>query len=470
MKFICKAKEKAPLLLGSPLFGVVLLVCGILINVFSLEVPGGLFFIAVICLGLALCEDTSVTLLPFMMVSAFMCTCYDSFDRLIKFVPLAVPAVACVVYHFIRYKKKFYTGKTFKPLICVAVAVTLGGLGTLPASDYFKPGALFYTFGLGFGMVGMYLLLKSRYTPDISLDENERRTRYEKLSRTIAYDFYLLGLLVSAMILVHYAKNMASIIENPRIVSDFQPRNNFSTFLMFALPFPFYFTMNTAEKRSGGAFIRLSDLHLLSAVLMYGSIVLSGSRGGLLFGSLEFAICFIYCVLVRGKRRLPLYLGITAVGIVLISLVAGNVMELLDARIGDGFINGSDSRINLLLRSIDDFKRNVIFGSGIGNSQNLDLYNPKKGALTWYHMYIAQVIGSFGTVGIFAFGYSIVTRFSIFLTKTNVWKMTLGFSYLGVFMMSMVNPGEFSPIPYEMLTVLLFVYLENSEGESSLLS
>lgn len=469
MKLFGKIKEKAPLLLGSPLFGIVLLILAILVNIFSLEVFGALFFITVICLGLTLCEDTSVTLLPFMMVAAFMCTCYDSFDRFIKFVPLAVPAIACIVYHFVRYKRKFYTGKTFKPLICVAVAVTLGGLGTLPAGDYFRPGALFYTFGLGFGMVGMYLLLKSRYTPDISLDENERREKYERLSKTIAYDFYLLGLLVSAMILVHYAKNISAMIENPNLVADFQPRNNFSTFLMFSLPFPFYFTMNTAEKRSGGAFIRFSDLHLLAAALMYGSIVISGSRGGLLFGSVEFIICFIYCVLVRGKRRLPLYLGITAAGVVLITVLAGNVMELLDVRIGNGFINGSDTRLNLLLRSIDDFKRNIVFGSGIGNTYNSDLFNHKKGALDWYHMYIAQVIGSFGSVGILAFGYSIATRFSLFLTKTNVWKMTLGFSYLGVFMMSMVNPGEFSPIPYEIMTVLLFVYLENAEGDFSLL-
>ncbi len=463
MKFFCKVKEKAPLLLGSPLFGIALLFIAILVNIFSLEVPGALFFITVICLGLTLCEDTSVTFLPFIMVAAFMCTCYNSFDRMIKFVPLAVPAIACIVYHFVHFKKKFYVGKTFKPLICVAVAVTLGGFGTLPASDYFRPGALFYTFGLGFGMVGMYLLLKSRYTPDISLDAPERKRLYELISGRLAYDFYLLGILVSAMIMIHYAKNIGSVIENQGVSVEFQPRNNFSTFLMFALPFPFYFTMNTEEKRSGGAFVRLSDLHLLAAVLMYGCIVISGSRGGLLFGSIEFAVCFVYCVLVRGGRRLPIYLGVTVIGLVSAGLVAGHLMQFLDTRIGDGFISGSDTRLNLLIRSIDDFKRNVIFGSGIGNTSNADLFDHKKGALDWYHMYIAQVVGSFGIAGILAYGYSIVTRFSLFLTKTNVWKMTLGFSYLGVFMMSMVNPGEFSPIPYEIMTVLLFVYLENAE-------
>ncbi len=466
MKFFGKIKEKAPLLLGSPLFGIALLVLAVLVNIFSLEIAGALFFITVICLELVLCEDTSVTLLPFMMVAAFMCTCYDSFDRLIKFVPLAAPAVACIVYHFLRYKKRFYTGKTFKPLICVAVAVTLGGLGTLPAGDYFKAGALFYTFGLGIGMLGMYLLLKSRYTPDISLDESERRARYEKLSSTIAYDFYLLGILVSAMILVYYLKNIDAIREKPTVISQFQPRNNFSTFLMFSLPFPFYFTMNTPEKRSGGAFVRASDLHLLAAVLMYGSIAVSGSRGGLIFGGLEFALCFIYCVLVRGNRRLPLYIGITAAGVLIITLFAGDVVELLNVRTGNnGIIDGSEKRLSLILRSIEDFKRNVIFGSGIGNTANSDLFEHKKGALDWYHMYIAQVVGSFGTVGILAYGYSIVTRFSLFLTKTNVWKMTLGFSYLGVFLMSMVNPGEFSPIPYEIMTVLLFIYLENADGD-----
>lgn len=459
-------KEKVALLFGSPFFGVALLVLAVLVNVFSLEIPGAIFFITVICLELVVCEDTSVTLFPFLMVAAFMCTCYDSFDRLIKFVPLAIPASACVIYHFVRHKKRFYTGKTFVPLICVAFAVTLGGVGTLPASDYFKPMALFYTFGLGFGMLGMYLLLKSRYTPDISLDACERKAAYKKLSKTLAFDFYMLGLLVSAMIIVYYVKNIDILINDQRVTDGFQPRNNFSTFLMFALPFPFYFTMDTEEKRNGGAFVRLSDIHLLSALLMYVCIVFSGSRGGLVFGTVEIAVCFAYCVLVRGGRRLVFY-GLCALAAVVSAVfLAEPLIDFVSIRMGDGLVSGSEVRFNLLLRAVDDFKRNVVFGSGIGNTANTDVYSPKKGALTWYHLYIAQVVGSFGIVGILAYGYSIATRFSLFLTKSNVWKMTLGFSYLGVFMMSMVNPGEFSPIPYEMMTVLLFIYLENSEENS----
>ncbi len=466
MKNVGSVSKRVGIVFGSPYFGIVLLIIAALVNIFSLEIPGAIFFITVICAELVMCEDTSVTLLPFLMVSAFMCLCYDSFDRLIKFVPLAVPAVACLVYHFVRYRRRFYTGKTFAPLICVAFAVTLGGVGTIPASDYFKPGALFYTFGLGFGMLGMYLLLKSRYTPDASLDEYERKKEYEKLSRTLAYDFYMLGMLVCAMIIVYYLKNIDVLMGSRGVTVNFQPRNNFSTFLMFAMPFPFYFTMDSAEKRNGGAFIRPSDLHLLSAMLIYVCIVLSGSRGGLVFGSVEFVLCFVYCVFVRGGRRLVFYALFTAVCAAIAILFAEPLVEFVSVRIDDGIVSGSEVRFNMLVRAIDDFKRNVIFGSGLGNTANLDVYSPKKGALAWYHLYIAQVVGSFGTVGILAYGYSIVTRFSLFLTKSNVWKMTLGLSYLGVFMMSMVNPGEFSPIPYEMMTVLLFIYLENSEENS----
>ena len=43
--------------------------------------------------------------------------------------------------------------------------------------------------------------------------------------------------------------------------------------------------------------------------------------------------------------------------------------------------------------------------------------------------------------------------------------MCLGLSYLGILLMSQVNPGEFCPIPYGMITVILFIFLENGEDK-----
>ena len=41
-----------------------------------------------------------------------------------------------------------------------------------------------------------------------------------------------------------------------------------------------------------------------------------------------------------------------------------------------------------------------------------------------------------------------------------MWSLCLGVSYLGILLMSQVNPGEFCPLPFELLTVLLFILQE----------
>jgi hypothetical protein len=51
------------------------------------------------------------------------------------------------------------------------------------------------------------------------------------------------------------------------------------------------------------------------------------------------------------------------------------------------------------------------------------------------------------------------------LKNTTVQKIALGLSYSGILLMSQVNPGEFCPIPYELLTVLLFIFLELPDTE-----
>ena len=80
--------------------------------------------------------------------------------------------------------------------------------------------------------------------------------------------------------------------------------------------------------------------------------------------------------------------------------------------------------------------------------------------MSWYHMMIPQIIGSMGLIGVAMYGYQIFARFKIIFTKTSSWSLVLGLSYLGILMMSQVNPGEFCPVPFEMLAVLLFILQE----------
>ena len=83
-------------------------------------------------------------------------------------------------------------------------------------------------------------------------------------------------------------------------------------------------------------------------------------------------------------------------------------------------------------------------------------------------MMIPQIIGSMGLVGIAAYGVQAFMRAKAVFTKTSKWSLCLGISYLGVLMMSQVNPGEFCPLPFELLAVLLFILQERRLEELSL--
>ena len=65
-----------------------------------------------------------------------------------------------------------------------------------------------------------------------------------------------------------------------------------------------------------------------------------------------------------------------------------------------------------------------------------------------------------GVVGVLAYGYQAFGRFKIWIKTKNPLNTALFLSYVGLLLMSQVNPGEFCPLPYEMMIVMLFVIIE----------
>ena len=133
------------------------------------------------------------------------------------------------------------------------------------------------------------------------------------------------------------------------------------------------------------------------------------------------------------------------------------------ASLSDFFVSEGEARVKLLDRMISDFGKNPVFGVGIGYTGNSDIYNPVKGALNWYHMWFAQVVGGLGIVGITAYGYQLIDRLIIFFRNANLINLTFMLSYMGLFLMSQVNPGEFCPMPYTALAVTFFIIMEKND-------
>jgi hypothetical protein len=124
------------------------------------------------------------------------------------------------------------------------------------------------------------------------------------------------------------------------------------------------------------------------------------------------------------------------------------------------FFKKGEARMTLIERMKLDFKSNPVFGVGIGYTGNEDAYNPVKGAMNWYHMWFAQVIGGLGVLGILAYGYQLIDRFIIFFKNRSMVNLTFLLSYLGLLLMSQVNPGEFCPMPYAALAMTYFALME----------
>ena len=266
------------------------------------------------------------------------------------------------------------------------------------------------------------------------------------LDERLAKIFITVACFLIFAIFEYYGEHWSKFISDPNILP-FQWRNNASTILMLAMPFSFFM----AKKKN--------FLYVLVALLSVVALVLSGSRGGFLFCLIEFLILIIYYCVTDAPHR-KYYLAIIGIGIVGALVLVLKYASLFSYTI-DRFASHKENfrRLGLWQRSLVDFKANPLFGRGIGYMGNRDLHPSAIGQLCWYHSSIPQVIGSFGIMGILCYGYQLICRLKFFKARDNMLSKTVFFSFLGLELMSLVNPGIFAPA-YLVIITMLFVFVE----------
>ncbi|MDR0314621.1 MAG: O-antigen ligase family protein [Oscillospiraceae bacterium] len=410
-------------------------------------VIGTLVFIVFTALVLIFCSDVIATTLPFMILSCFAAKNSHAFENFKGYWWLSLLMIAALVFHFAAFVKKedFSFGRSFWPLLAVSVAVTLGGTGIITAPEYFSGVSVYNTIGLGFGMLFSYILLNALIKPSDKYVFSERFTNIMVITAVFA----------CFMIVHHYIINIASFIDKPQILQ-FQWRNNISTMLMITMPFVF----KKATKRTS---------YIFFAFFIILCLLLAGSRGGMLFGLIEFVICCITVLAVdrkHTKRYLAIYL--TALACVVIATPALLVFVRVTLERFISF-DQNEIRIGLFSRAIEDFRANPMFGRGLGYMGNRDIHKSAEFALCWYHSSPFQVIGSFGVMGIFAYIFIFVNRVYIFIkTRKNFFSITLFLSYIGLELMSLVNPGIFIPVPYLFIVTMMFVIMDKIKLQSDI--
>lgn len=411
------------------------------------EIPGSIVIGLLVGIALLFADDIVPLIFPVLLIVSFVIRCKNSKEEFMQYL-WAIPVILiCLTVFFIRNRKgkEFKKGEYFYPFLATSIVVTLGGIGIITSSEYFSTTSLIYMLTLGFGALIFYFVLR----PYI----NSGNKRYD-VSVKISQMMCLIIVFLFISVLQYYLTHLSKFLSDPDILP-FQWRNNASTLLMIAMPFAFYMA---SKKRA----------YILLPLLDYITIVFTGSRGGLIFGAVEILILIIYtCVKVKELRKPLLVLcGVCIAALAVTVTVWLPVMRYTFKRLTD--YNENKIRLGLWYRAIEDFKSNPTFGRGLGYMGNRDIHESKDGTLCWYHNSVLQVIGSFGIAGIFGYGYSLFERIRIYLKHNNGFTSALFFSYIGLFMMGLVNPGIFAPV-YLVIMIFFFILTEGQPETTTLI-
>ena len=403
---------------------------------------------------LFLSDDLLPALAPAFCTIIIGATLLEILEVVIPYIPFAYPVVIATVFHLIRYRKPLWVGSSFYGLIITSVAVLLSGIGTdIATRDYSSLGAIYHLIGLSVGLIVLYLFFAT----------NRKEERDFDPIHYFLMCLIVMGLLCAAVILENFLEwsiqlSRGITVEGKETFSAFFNeifyRNTISTLGVMCIPSAFYMA-----KRAKNAFEHI--VFFFVGILIYVGAALTLARTAILFGTLLLLICLVYYF--RGRRdiitkSMNLVL-LLLFGAIFLYIFREAIAELLDFRLPKGWISPTESRARLLLRSLEDFRAHPLFGIGITSLANTDIYSAE-GCICWYHLYFPQLWGSMGILGLVAYGIQLVIRAKLVFTKPDAQSIAMGLVYLGLFLYSQTDPGEFAPIPYAVLTVPLFMLLE----------
>ncbi len=400
----------------------------------------GMFVLAVIAtLLLVFCDDLLSIACPLMGI--FLCSIefYADYSVLADYMWYAIiPFAVALVFNLIHYRAPFVRGRFFFPQLAVSVALSLGGLFCIPSNEYFAPAALYFNIGCGFFMLFIYYLASSRMA--------KYRRCYNRTER-VAKIIYVSGLIAGFMILNFYAENLEKFIEKGSLLF-FKPRNYISSVLMMALPM-------------SCIFIKKNNIHILPMLFMYAAMIMTGSRSGLIFGTVSLALSVVYVYITNTKSR-RLYTALILVAIPVVCITLYFLPQLYSSRFLNGFFNeGDETRLKFIELGIEDFLQYPIFGIGMGNLAHFEIFKAyTPGSIVYFHNVVIQVMASMGIVGIAAYTYNFIERIKLLWENRKNRIMVFSISYFAILLMSLTNPGIFCPFPEAAMLIVMFATAE----------
>jgi len=406
----------------------------------GLNLAGALVMAAVTTWLLLFSDDTFAALCPVMFAVMGLTSYYNNYYELLQYAWMLIPVGAALAVHIIAYRGEgFVGGRMLASLGAVSVSLVTGGIGAISAEEYFSGLSLYYIIGLGAGLVLVYVLMCSRLS----------RPRDYDIAERFAALLYSMAALAALIILLFYVRNWQSLM--PNFKTPFISYRNFcTTMMLFGMPMSCLFA-------------RRNSSHLLGMAGIYMVMLIGGSRSAMFFGTAELMMCMAYVYIAHPEKRRE-YRRIALVLAVPVLLVCVHLLDTFflgeTGRFSKHFIRPDEARPGFYRQGVLDFLARPVFGYGIGNMKNADIYQGINGSIIFYHNSILQVMASLGLVGCAAYLWQFAVRVRLLWDKRRKDAFVMSISYIGIMLMSLTNPGLFCPMPTAVLLVIMFAVVE----------
>ena len=406
-------------------------------------------------------KDASAIFLPILAVLTVVRD--TSAERYFSLWPLAVIFVLCLGFFLWKNApRKFRLGTMFLPQLAVSIALIFGGLGTISAQNYLRALPLVSILGIGF--LAIYFLGANYVHGDGKVD--------------LPVHFAKICVAVGLIVCAELATVVLQSGKSPSQWLDLYWDVGWGNRNMIATFFPFAFVMSLYLCTREGKF---SVLYMVVAFVQFACLLVTLSRGGVLFGCIAFVVALVMAFVKGNRRQLLIALGATIAVALLFCLVfhnkVGDALASLWERFsaieirfenGDLIINGTSWRGEeggLYDKAWQLFKQHPIFGVGIGHVEMVNDVTISK--MDWFHSTVMEILASMGIVGVLAYLYYYAMRLKAVFVKSNIknrFPLFVFISWIAFEGQSLVDVGLLEPIFIFFITFQMIV-LEKCRGE-----
>ncbi len=360
---------------------------------------------------------------------------------------ILAPALISLIIHLIKYPLTLKGGQLYAPLLCVSVALALGGIFS-PYMELYSRG-LAHIIALGPGLFIIYGLFRNYLTPIKNFELN----RYFMLSIISAT---LVGCF-EVVIKYIYAPPSQSVLSTSSLGVGWGSFNTVGVLILFAFPMALYL-MITEKRRTP---------YLFTAIILFAFAFVTKCDGAILT-----LVAFVPLTIFFYRKRLPKKIRqITNVSLFILVMIVILLLIIFNKQIiqyvndnVDTMIFSIKVRDELYNDAINAFTINPLFGVGFGyyNNRYMDVFAESwlEGSLYNFHSSFYHTLASMGIVGIFAYAFFYYRRLKTLAKRPCDFNVFMFYSFALFEIYALVDTAEFFIIPCMIFNTLLIVIVE----------